>query len=400
MTWEEKTTLVATCGKGCAGALQEELRALGYAPFELSATTVGVEGDMRDAMRMNIWLRTANRVLFEVAGFAVDSPDDLYEAVRTLPWEEWLDADAPFHIHGVAQHDTLRDPRFALLRFKDAVADRFVEQTGRRPDSSPKPEGASCPSLYWKGGEARIYLDTSGESLSHRGYRWRSWVAPLRETLAASILVEAGFGRTPSEAFVGPMCGSGTLSIEAAWMAQQRAPGLHREAYAFQQLNGWEQEAWREMKEEARHRFCAAPKAWISASDVDSRAVAYARENAQRAGVDSLIRFHTCDFRATPLPKPPALVVMNPEYGERMGTEDRLLPLYESIGTYFKTCCQGMRGGVFTGHIPLSRKIGLHPSKRVAMWNGDIECRLLVYDMYEGTRDTRLLRKHAAPAEQ
>ena len=398
MDWTEKTWIVATCGRGCADVLKAELRALGYAPQDVSATSVGLEGDLRDAMRLNLWLRSANRVLFEVAGFEIDSADDLYEAVRTLPWEDWLRRDVPFHVHGVAQHETIRDPRFAVLRCKDAIADRFVEATGARPDSTAAAEGAACVALYWKDRDARIFLDTSGAPLSHRGYRWRGWVAPLRETLAASIVLATEWAKDPAEAFIGPMCGSGTLAIEAAWIAQNRAPGLAREDYAFLHLAGSDVAAWRELQAEARAKFVPAPRTWIAASDVDPQAIACARENAGRAGVENLIRFHTCDFRDTPLPKPPALIVMNPEYGERMGLEDRLVPLYEGIGAYLKAKCQGMRAAVFTGNLALGRKIGLHPRRRTAMWNGDIECRLLEFDLYAGTRDARLLRKHGEAA--
>jgi len=397
VNWSEKTWIVATCARGCTGALQGELRALGYDPQEVSPTSVGVEGDLHDAMRMNLWLRTANRVLFEVAGFEIDSPDDLHAAVRDLPWEEWLRVDTPFHVHGVAQHETIRDSRFAVLRCKDAIADRFVAATGARPDSSSTPDGAACVALYWKGTSAQLFLDTSGVPLSHRGYRWRPWTAPLRETLAAAILLELGWPKVPAEAFIGPMCGSGTLAIEAAWIAQNRAPGLEREEYAFLRLNDVDAAAWRSLRDEARQRFATSPRTWIAASDMDPQAIACARENAGRAGVESLIRFHTCDFRDTPLPKPPALVLMNPGYGERVGLEEQLAPLYESIGAWFKTRCQGMRAAVMTGNIPLGRKIGLHPVRRIPLWNADIECRLLEYDIYEGTRDPRLLRKHEAP---
>ena len=291
MNWTEKTWIVATCGRGCADVLKAELKTLGYEPQDVSATSVGLEGDLHDAMRLNLWLRTANRVLFEVAGFEIDSADDLYEAVRSLPWEDWLRRDVPFHVHGVAQHETIRDPRFAVLRCKDAIADRFVEKTGARPDSTATPEGASCIALYWKEQSAQIFLDTSGLPLSHRGYRWRGWVAPLRETLAASIVLATEWGKNPAEAFVGPMCGSGTLAIEAAWIVQNRAPGLDREDYAFLRLDGVDTEAWRTLKAEAREKFVAAPRTWIAASDVDAQAIACARENAGRAGVDGLIRF-------------------------------------------------------------------------------------------------------------
>lgn len=398
--WSENTPIVVTCGRGCTGVLKTELTALGYEPEELSATSVGIEGHLQDAMRLNLWLRTANRVLFEVGAYEIDSVNDLYAAARDLPWEMWLRRDVPFHVHGVAQHPDIRDPRFAVLRCKDAMADRFTDRTGARPDSSSSPDGAACVALYWKGRIARFYLDTSGIPLAHRGYRWRSWTAPLRESLAASILLAAGWPKDPAEAFIGPMCGSGTLAIEAAWIAQNRAPGLEREDYAFLHLNGIDRSGWAALQAGARKQFNAAPQTWIAASDRDPQAIACARENAGRAGVENLIRFHTCDFRETPLPKPPALVLMNPEYGERLGVEERLVELYEAIGAYYKGQCQGMRAAVFTGNLFLGRQIGLHPVRRTALWNGNIECRLLEYDIYEGTRDPRLIRKHSPPAAQ
>lgn len=395
MNWLEPTRILATCGRGCAGALQKELRWLGYAPGVISDTAVGVEGDLRDAMRLNLWLRTANRILFEVAGFAVESPDELYAAVRDLPWEEWLRGDVPFHMHGVAEHSSICDSRFALLRCKDAIADRFVAATGARPDSTKRAEGAAGVALFWREGVAHIYLDTSGVSLSRRGYRRRPWTAPLRETLAAAILLELDWPKVRTEALVHPMCGSGTLAIEAAWMAQNRAPGLSRRVFAFEFLNDAPMSAWEAMREEARKQMIAAPRVWISAGDHAPTAVVCARENAERARVAGLIRFHTCDFRAMALPRRPALVVLNPGYGERVGLEDSLGPLYEDIGTWLKTSCQGMRGAVLTGNISLGRQVGLHPARRTTLWNGPIECRLLEYELYAGTRDPRLLRKHA-----
>lgn len=400
MNWAEPTRILATCGRGCAGALQKELRRLGYAPEAIGETAVGIEGDLRDAMRLNLWLRTANRVLFEVAGFVVDSPDELYAAVRGLPWEEWLRGDTPFHIHGVAEHPTIRDPRFALLRCKDAIADRFMAATGARPDSTAKAEGAASIALFWRAGVAQIYLDTSGVPLSHRGYRWRPWTAPLRETLAAAILLELDWPQEPAEALINPMCGSGTLAIEAAWMAQRRAPGLAREEFSFLRLNDAPVNAWVALRREAQAQMVASPRTWIAAADHAPPALVCARENAERAGVADFIRFHTCDFRATPLPQPPALVALNPAYGERVGLEENLGPMYADIGTWLKAKCQGMRGAVLTGNIRHGRQIGLRPARRTALWNGPIECRLLEYELYTGTRDPRLLRKHAEEASR
>lgn len=398
MNWSEPTTLTVTCGRGCAGALRRELAALGHPEArDFTPTAVGIEGDLRDALKLNLWLHTANRVLFEIAAFRVRTPDELYAAAATLPWEEWLAPGAPFHLHGDAEAPGLRDPRFALLRCKDAIADRFVRKTGARPDSQSDPEGAACIALHWRDGVARLHLDTTGVPLSRRGYRLRPWIAPLRENLAASILLESGWA--PAEdAFAGPMCGSGTLAIEAAWMAMRRAPGLHRESFAFQCLRDWPERDWQGLLDAARRRCLPLPAVPIAASDVDSRAVEIARDNAERAGVARFIAFSVSDFRRAPVPRAPGLVAMNPEYGERMGLEERLGPLYEAIGNDLKSRCTGLRAAIISGNPELAKRIGLHPSRRIPMWNGPIECRLLLYDLYAGTRDRRLLRKHGGVA--
>ena len=399
MNWTAPTTLTVTCGRGCLGALRRELAALGHpGARDFTPTAVGVEGDLREALKLNLWLRSANRVLFEVAAFRVRNPDELYAAASTLPWEEWLAPGAPFHLHGDAEAPGLRDLRFALLRCKDAIADRFVRKTGARPDSQSDPEGAACIALHWRDGVARLHLDTSGVPLSRRGYRLRPWIAPLRENLAASILLESGWDPV-EDAFAGPMCGSGTLAIEAAWMAMRRAPGLHRESYAFQRLRDWPADAWRGLLDAARRRCLPMPAVPIAASDIDPRAVEIARDNAERAGVARHIAFSVRDFRRAEVPRAPGLVVMNPEYGERMGLEERLGPLYEAIGDDLKSRCTGLRAAVISGNPELAKRIGLRPSRRIPMWNGPIECRLLLYELYSGTRDPRLIRKHADPAD-
>lgn len=396
MDWNGKTRIAMTCGRGCAGALAKEAAGLGYA-VEASEgaedSAVETEGNLRDAMRLNLWLRTANRVLFEVAAFGAEDAEELYEGAAALPWELWLRDDVPIHWRGAARAEGLRDGRYALLKCKDAVADRFRAKRGRRPDASKSPSGASCLSLQWFDGFARIFLDTSGESLSNRGYRLDAWAAPVRETLAAAVLVEAGFAPEKGEGLAAPMCGSGTFAIEGAWMAQRRAPGLGREEWPFLRYNeapaGW----WRELEEEAREAYRAAPGGWFGASDIDGRAVTAAHGNAVRAGVEKMVRLERCDFRESALPPGPGLVAVNPEWGERLGDARELEETYRELGDWLKRAAAGKRAAVLTGNAALGRKIGLKPAKRAEVWNGPIECRLLVYELYEGTRDGRLLAK-------
>ena len=355
-------------------------------------SAVETEGNLRDAMRLNLWLRTANRVLFEVAAFEAEDVEELYEGVAGLPWELWLRDDTPIHWRGAARARGLRDGRYALLKCKDAVADRFREKRGRRPDASKSPEGASCLSLQWFDGFARIFLDTSGESLSNRGYRLEGWAAPVRETLAAAVLLEAGFD-PETEGLAAPMCGSGTFAVEGAWMAQRRAPGLGREEWPFLRYNEAPTGAWRELVEEAREAFRAAPGGWFGASDIDGEAVAATHRNAARAGVEKMLRLERCDFRESALPAGPGLIAMNPEWGERLGDAAELEETYRAIGDWLKRSAAGKRAAVLTGNAGLGKKIGLKPAQRTAVWNGPIECRLLVYELYSGTRDARLLAK-------
>jgi putative N6-adenine-specific DNA methylase len=396
MDWGEKTRIVLTCGRGCAGAVVKELARLGYsAETAEDGSAAETEGNLRGAMRMNLWLRTANRVLFEVGAFEAGDAEELYEGVAGLPWELWLRDDVPIHWRGAARAEGLRDSRYALLKCKDAVADRFREKRGRRPDASKSPAGASCLSLQWDGEFARIFLDTSGESLSNRGYRLEGWAAPVRETLAAAVLVEAGFDPEKGDGLAAPMCGSGTFAVEGAWMAQRRAPGLGREEWPFLRYNEAPAGMWRELVEEAREAFRAAPGGWFGASDIDGDAVAAAHRNAVRAGVEKMIRLERCDFRESALPPGPGVVAMNPEWGERLGDARELEGTYRAIGDWLKREATGKRAAVLTGNAALGRAIGLKPAKRAEVWNGPIECRLLIYELYEGTRDWRLLAKRS-----
>jgi putative N6-adenine-specific DNA methylase len=373
--------------------LEKEARAVGFeGASAVGAEAVELEGDLADAMRLNLWSRVAGRVLFEVAAFEARTPDELYEGVAELPWEDWLRVDRPMHWRGSARGVEC-DVRYALLRCKDAVADRFMARRGRRPNATPDPEGAACMALRWEEGGATVFLDTSGVPLSKRGYRADPWTAPVRETLAAAVLLEAGWEPGGGEAVVSPMCGSGTFAIEAAWMAQRRAPGLGRK-FSFLNYEDAPLGVWRAMEEEARAAFRAVPGGWFAATDRDPGAVTCASRNAVRAGVDKLVRLQVCDFRETALPRPPALVVMNPEYGERLGDAEALGETYRAIGDWLKGSCAGMRAAVLSGNPELTRKISLKPSRRLPVWNGPLECRALFYDLYEGTRDRRLLRKH------
>jgi len=240
--------------------------------------------------------------------------------------------------------------------------------------------------LYWRNQTVMAYLDASGEPLSRRGYRKIPLGAPMQETLAAAVVLASEWKDQGN--FVNTMCGSGTLAIEAALFAEGRAPGLLRGNFGFFHLRGFDQAAWRKVRS-AAHTARKETAARITATDIDPRAVAAARQNARTAGVEGRIDFSVCPFQETPVSKRRGVVVLNPPYGERTGDVSDLVDLYRGIGDFFKQSCSGYRGYLFTGNAALGKKVGLRTSRRIPFFNGEIECRLLEYELYTGSRRNR-----------
>ena len=348
---------------------------------------VTVRGTLLDAMRLNLWLRSAHRVLWPLAATHGRNLDELYAVVKNIPWEEWLEPTGYFTVNTAVWNESIRDTRMPSLRTKDAIADRMREVCGQRPDAGPEFTGAAV-FVYWRENELRIYIDTTGEPLSKRGYRKLPGKAPMQETLAAACVLATGWdGNTP---FVVPMCGSGTPAIEAALIARRRAPGLLRDRFTFMSLAGYRGKSpsahWLSLRQEARKGERATPMPPIIATDIDPQAVDIAKQNAEAAGVLEDLEFDVCDFAYTKIPVKPGVVFLNPEYGARMGDAATLEPVYSRIGDFFKQRCAGWRGFVFTGNMELSRKIGLRSASRKIFFNGPIECRLVGFEMYDGTR--------------
>jgi putative N6-adenine-specific DNA methylase len=320
----------------------------------------------------------------------------MYRAVRNIPWEEWIPADGYVSVVSSVDTPVIDNTMFANMRCKDAIVDRIRMKKHQRPDSGPRTDRAVV-FLYWHGDQCMVYIDTSGQPLSDRGYRIHPGKAPLKETLAAAIIMATkwnGKGHV-----VNPMCGSGTLGIEAAMMLRGIPPAHHRTNFGYMHVLQQGRKGDRAKglhPEEISSQFPVPssqfPVPRIICSDHDRRIVEQARENAKRAGVDDMIDFHVCDFRDTPMP--PAepreggsdIVIMNPEYGLRLGDEEELKGTYAEIGDFFKQHCQGYTGYVFTGNLPLTKVIGLKASKRTVFWTADVECRLVEFELYGGSR--------------
>jgi 23S rRNA G2445 N2-methylase RlmL len=381
--WLKKSKIIATCAKGVSPYLQAEMRALNFPVHAVGEAAVATEGVLKDAMTLNLNLRTAHRVLYLYHSLTAKTLEDLYNRLVRLSWEEVLDTDGYICVTSFADTPAVRDGRIVNLKAKDAVADHFRQVSDRRPDSGAARD-RTVIHLYWKQNQVLVYLDTSGDSLSKRGYRKIPLQAPMQETLAASVILAAGWQGEGH--FINPMCGSGTLAIEAALIALNRAPGLVRTNFGFMHLKGFTPSGWREMRIRARKAVRKQLPGKIVATDVRREAAEAARQNARTAGVDHLIEFAVCDYSQTPVPEGSGMIMLNPAYGERTGEITALETVYQGIGDFFKQQGPGYRGYIFTGNPALAKKIGLKTKRRIPFYNGEIECRLLEYELYTGSR--------------
>jgi len=387
--WKTKKRIVVTCARGISSFVVKELRDLGFPVVSEGMAHIETEGTLEDTMRLNLCLRTAQRVLFLVESFKAKNPDELYRRVSRIGWEDLLPDGEYLCVTSSVETPSIQDSRFANLKCKDAVVDRLKRTRGHRPDSGPERDHTVIH-VRWQGEESSIYVDTSGEPLSRRGYRRIPLKAPMQETLAAAVVLATGWeGRSN---FINPMCGSGTLVIEAALIGLGRAPGLLRSNFGFLHMKGVEDASWKTLRKKVRAAAKNELGGRIIATDISDRAVEAARKNAVTAGVDRWIEFKTSPFAETLIPDGGGAVVLNPEYGERMGEVEALKATYREIGDFFKRTCQGYRGYIFTGNLDLAKHVGLRTRRRIPFFSSNLECRLLEYELYEGSQKEKGLR--------
>jgi putative N6-adenine-specific DNA methylase len=369
----------ATCGRGIEPVLADELRALGARDVATGRGGVQFAGDKALLYQANLWLRTAIRVLRPILEAHVSSPDELYEAVRGIDWSQYLTPDHTLAVDCNVRDSHITHSKYAALRTKDAICDQFLERGGRRP-SVDVAEPMVGLNLHIYRDQAVLSLESSGESLHKRGYRPIQTRAPLNEALAAALVMLTGWrGETP---FVDPLCGSGTLPIEAAWIALRRPPGLTRRRFGFQGWMDFEVGLWTALRDEARRGVRKELPAPIVGSDARRDAIHFAVSNARAAGIGHLLPFEVRDVRdLRPPAGPPGVLLCNPPYGERIGEEKELQGLYRTLGEVFRERCGGWTAYVFTGNARLARRIGLRPSAEVPLFNGKIPCRLLRFDL-------------------
>ncbi len=384
--FEVTSRIVVTCQRGLAPYVERELVDLGLPIVRVFPTGVETSGRLHDCVRLNLRLRCASQVLYSLKSFACDGPDQLYEQLQRIPWENYIAAQGYFSVTGQVSHPTIRTSMFANVKTKDAIVDRLREKTGRRPDSGAELRG-TVVFLFWRDEQAEIFLDTTGETLAKHGFRKLPGKAPLVEALAAAIVMASRWDRRSP--FINPMCGSGTLAIEAALIATNRYPGLYRERYAFQHIMGYQPSDYQRERESLNSIIDKTVRPTIIATDWDEVVLSAARMNAATAGVSDLIKFGLCEFAETEVPSSDGTggaVILNPEYGLRLGEESELVETYKRIGDFFKQTCGGYWGYVFTGNLELAKKIGLKTKRRMEFQTAQLECRLLEYELYAGTR--------------
>jgi putative N6-adenine-specific DNA methylase len=369
----------ATTAKGIEDVLASELTALGIAVTAIETGGVRFTGGLDVCYRANLWLRTASRVLMTFAEFPCDSPKSLYDAVRGISWQDNLTPEMTLAVDCNLRDSAMTHSGFVALKTKDAIVDDIRDRIGRRPNVDTRDPDLRV-NVHLVKNSCTVSLDTSGIPLDRRGYRLERNEAPLRETLAAALVMLSGWDGTIPLA--DPMCGSGTIPIEAALKAACRAPGLLRSGFGFKRWPGFDAGLWHRIVEEARETAKDSLPAQVLGCDSSSRALAVARQNAARAGVEGMAILTQRELSNFDPPAGPGILLFNPPYGKRLGEEEELKPLYRQIGDVMKQRCTGYTAYLLTGSADLAKCVGLRASRRIVLFNGPIECRLLKYELY------------------
>jgi len=376
--------IIITCNKRLTPWLQLEVEELGFTIVRAFATGVELKGTVNDCIKLNLNLRCASQVLYSLFEFRCNSPEDLYNRVMKYPWENLIANDGYFSVTSHVDHPSVNNTMFTNVKVKDAIADKIRRETAHRPDSGSEMDGAVI-NLYWWEISAEIFLDTSGETLSKHNYRKVPGKAPMLEALVSATLLASKWDR--KSPLINPMCGSGTVAIEAVLMATNRRPGLLRKNYSFMHVIGYDVAEYHREFQKLKDQITEVPGLKIVATDISEDAINISRINAGIADVENLIEFAKCDFEETQVPQEEkGVVYFNPEYGERLGEIQELEVTYKRIGDFMKKKCQGYTGYIFTGNMDLAKKIGLKASRRLEFYTAKLDCRLLEYELYAGKK--------------
>jgi putative N6-adenine-specific DNA methylase len=380
----------ASCPRGLESALASELTQIGATDVAPTEGGVAFGGDLVLAQKTNLESRIASRILWRVGGTSYRNEKDVYALVHAIEWHRLFKPERTLRVDVAATRSPLTSLEFVTLRTKDAICDRFRAERGVRPSIDKRTPDIRVY-LYLNERDAIVYLDTSGEPLFKRGYRRDSDEAPLRENLAAGLLA---LGRwKPGTTLLDPMCGSGTIVVEAAMIAADRAPGLKR-TFGFQKLAWYDGPAWQRLRQKAVDRFRASPEAaTIFGSDIDVAAIAKCASNLDAAQVKNFVHLERADVLTRTAPAPFGILLTNPPYGVRLSDQQTLAALYPRLGDTLKRRFTGWTAYLFSGDMRLAKLLGLKVVKRTPLFNGALECRLFEIPLVAGSaREPAMLK--------
>ena len=373
-------SLFVTCPRGLEAPLSQELEQLKCQDIRAVDGGVACKGGMEQVYRINLHSRTASRVLLRLTKSGYRSEQDIYKAAKNIRWTDWFDLEQTFKVKVEGKRAQVKSLDFVGLKIKDAVCDVFRDACSARPSV-----GKIRPDIrihaFIDERDIQIFIDTSGEALFKRGYRQDTGEAPMRENLAAGLLLLAGYDGT--QPFQDPFCGSGTIVIEAAWIATRRAPGLMRR-FGFEKLKNFDAALWKKLQHEAETQIRPAP-ASISGSDNDRHMIRAAVANAQAAEVDTFVRFEVKDAQDTRPNGDGGILISNPPYGVRLAEVQALQALYPQLGAWLKQHYAGWLAGMFTGDRDMPKFMRLSPKRKIPLYNGNLDCRLFLMDMVKGS---------------
>lgn len=371
--------MIAKTFKGLEEVLAEELTNLGANDIEIGRRAVSFTGDKALLYKANLWLRTASRILMPITSFKASNPDEVYNAIRQIDWEKYMDLSTTFSIDSTVFSDSFHHSKFVTYRVKDAIVDQFQERHQRRPNVSVTNPGLMI-NIHIANETVTVSLDSSGPSLHKRGWRVRQTEAPINEALAAGMLLLAGWNGQSD--FCDPMCGSGTLLIEAAMIALNIPPGIYRQGFAFEKWKDFDADLFDELyNDDSEEREFTHH---IYGSDLARQAIQVAQENIKSAGLAKYITVETKPIQELEPQTHDCLLVTNPPYGERIKPED-IFDLYGDLGRLLKFKFPGSTAWVISSADSAMQKISLKPSKKIELLNGDLECSFNRYDLFSGT---------------
>lgn len=373
--------LVVSTYSGLEEVLEGELKKLGARDTAVHTRAVSCTGDTGFVYKANLCLRTALRVMVRIGSFPTRDGDDLYKGISDIEWSACLTAEQTFAVKCLDNDAVFDNNLYPALKVKDAVADQFRNRSGKRPDVDRNNPDIEIMVFISKG-MAQVFLNSSGPSLHLRGYRDEVDKAPLSEVLAAGIIMLSGW--EPHKPLVDFMCGSGTIPIEAALLAAQVPPGIFRKRFGFQSWKNFDESLFETIREKQIERITES-NVRVYGNELNRFVVQKAGLNVKNAGVEDMVTITCGDFRDFNRPSGNGVVIINPPYGEKLKVED-VQQLYKSIGDYLKKNYAGYKAWIFTGSPEGASAIGLRPFRRIKLFNGPIECRLLGFDLFEGSK--------------